>query len=314
MEKIFLPIICGPTASGKTSLSIELAKILGAEIVSADSMQIYKEMDIATAKPSLDEMQGIPHHLIGVIEPTQKFSVADYKQLADKALLDIHSRKKMPIMVGGTGLYIDTVAQNITLNDEKTDFSLRESLRKEAIEIGNAKMHERLRKVDPETAAELHENNIGRIIRAIEVYEQTGIPISRHKKNSRKFESPYSPLYICLDYKDREVLYGRINTRVDIMIKNGLEDEAREVFENSNESYTSYQAIGYKELAPYFKGEKSFEGCIETLKLRTRQYAKRQLTWFRRNENVNYIYPDEEKNFENVLKKAVKLIEKNKDL
>lgn len=314
MDKIFLPIICGPTASGKTSLSIELAKAFDGEIISADSMQIYTGMDIATAKPDEAEMQGIPHHLIGIIPPTEKFSVADYKVLADRAIADVALRGKLPIMAGGTGLYIDTVAENITFSEEKTDFALRERLKTEAKALGNAQMHKRLASVDPVTAARMHENNIGRIIRALEVYEQTGIPMSVHKKNSRKYESPYCPLYIGLDYRDREVLYKRINLRVDMMLKDGLVEEAKRIYDSSKQLYTSYQAIGYKELSPYFSGEKTLSDCVEILKLRTRQYAKRQLTWFRRNEKIHWIYPDEEKNNENVIKKAKKLIENFSDI
>ena len=311
MSKIKLPIVVGPTASGKTKLGVELAKQNNGEVVSCDSMQIYKGMDIATAKPTAEEMQGVPHHLISIIEPDIRFSVADYKVLADKTILDINSRGKMPIMVGGTGLYADTVADNITLSETKTDFALRERLQNIAKTEGNAYMHSWLEKIDKETADELHENNLGRVIRAIEIYEQTGIPMSIHKKNSRLIDSPYEPIYIGLDFEDREVLYNRINLRVDEMVKMGLLEEASKAYKNHNDSSTSAQAIGYKELIPYFEGTATFEECIETIKLKTRQYAKRQLTWFRRNNRINRIFVDKCDNFKNILDIAQKYIEKN---
>ena len=310
MSKIILPIVVGPTASGKTKLGVYLAKQNNGEVVSCDSMQIYKGMDIATAKPTIEEMQGVPHHLISIIEPDVRFSVAEYKPLADKTILDINSRGKMPIMVGGTGLYADTVADNITFSETKTDFELREKLQSIATEKGNTYMHDWLKRIDPITADELHENNLGRIIRAIEVYEQTGIPISEHKKNSRLIDSPYKPIYIGLDFEDRQVLYDRINQRVDEMVEMGLLEEAKIAYESHNDLSTSSQAIGYKELIPYFKGESSFEECIEVIKLKTRQYAKRQLTWFRRNNRINRIFVDKCDNFNNLLDIAQKYIEK----
>lgn len=314
MEKIFLPIIVGPTASGKTKLGIEIAKIFDGEIVSCDSMQVYKGMDIATAKPTKAEMQNIPHHLISVIEPSERFSVADYKILADKAILDINARNKMPIMVGGTGLYADTVAENITFSENETDLALREKLYKIAEEKGNAYMHEWLYKIDKPTADELHENNLGRVIRAIEIYEQTGIPMSVHKINSKKVESPYKPCYIGLDFEDRQVLYDRINLRVDEMVKSGLIKEAEEAYKNHNENATSVQAIGYKELIPYFENKADLAACLDTIKLKTRQYAKRQLTWFRKNDRIYRIFVDKYSNFNNILNIVEKYIEKNQNL
>ena len=314
MSKIFLPIIVGPTASGKTRLGIEVAKLFDGEVVSCDSMQIYKGMDIATAKPTFEEMQGIPHHLISVIEPSERFSVADYKTLADKAISNIHSRGKMPIMVGGTGLYADTVAENMIFSENETDFALRSKLQKIAEEKGNTYMHEWLEKIDKVTADELHENNLGRVIRAIEIYEQTGIPMSVHKINSRKAESPYNPCYIGLDFEDRQVLYDRINLRVDEMVRLGLVEEAKEAYKHHNEHSTSVQAIGYKELIPYFENKADLADCIETIKLKTRQYAKRQLTWFRKNDRIYRIFVDKYSNFNNLLNIVQKYIEKNQKM
>ena len=314
MDKIYLPIIVGPTASGKTKLGVELAKIFDGEIVSCDSMQIYKGMDIATAKPTQEEMQNVKHHLISVIEPSERFSVADYKVLADKAILDINSREKMPIMVGGTGLYADTVADNITFSENETDFELREKLNKICEEKGKTYMHEWLERIDMQTANELHENNIGRVIRAIEVYEQTGIPISVHKKNSKLQKTPYNPCFIGLDFEDRSVLHERINKRVDEMLKNGLIEEAKTAYQNHSENSTSIQAIGYKELIPYFEGKADLDESIDLIKLRTRQYAKRQLTWFRKNDRINRIFVDKYSNFNDILEIAKKYIEKSKVL
>lgn len=314
MSKIFLPIIVGPTASGKTKLGIEIAKIFDGEIVSCDSMQVYKGMDIATAKPTKEEMQGVPHHLISIIEPNTRFSVADYKVLADKAIMDIHLRNKMPIMVGGTGLYADTVANNITFSENETDFELRNKLQKIAEEKGNSYMHDWLERIDKVTADELHENNLGRVIRAIEIYEQTGTPMSVHKANSKKVETPYKPCYIGLDFEDRQVLYDRINRRVGEMVNSGLIEEAENAYKNHNEFSTSVQAIGYKELIPYFENKADLADCIETIKLRTRQYAKRQLTWFRKNDRIYRIFVDKYSNFDNILNKVQKYIEKNQKM
>lgn len=309
MKKIFIPVIVGPTASGKTALSIELAKKYNAEIVSADSMQIYTSMDIATAKPTKDEMQGIPHHLIDFVSPDTIFSLADYVKCANRVIRDIDLRGKMPLMVGGTGLYIDTVIDNITLTETKTDYELRKKLQSQAEKLGNEAMWKRLYEVDEKTAGLLHPNNIGRIIRALEVYEQTGVPISKHNEESRMEKSPYFPVFIGLDYKDREILYDRINRRVDLMLENGLLEEAQEIYNKKDRKDTSFQAIGYKELVPYFEGIKTLEECVEILKQKTRNYAKRQLTWFRKNERINWIYSDECGNFENVLEKAQNFVE-----
>lgn len=301
-----LIVICGPTASGKTALSIALAKTIGCEVVSADSMQIYKGMTIATAKPTPEEMDGVPHHLIDFLEPSNSFSVADYVSLAHKAIEDIASRGMIPLVCGGTGLYINSLVDNITFDESCSSTTLRDELLELAKEKGNGYLLEMLRKFDPESAERFHENNLTRIIRAIEVYKTTGKTISQFNRESKDKGSPYDAVMIGINYRDRQKLYDRINLRVDMMMENGLLDEAKEVL--SGDLKTSYQAIGYKELAPYFNGEAYLEDCIDKLKMESRRYAKRQLTWFRRDERINWIYADECSSFEEIVAKALEIV------
>lgn len=301
-------VICGPTASGKTALAVELAKIYGGEVISADSMQIYTDMDIASAKPTAEEQQGIPHHLVGFLAPTESFSVADYVKLCDECVRDILSRGKTPIICGGTGLYISSFVDNLTFDDSGQDFAFREEMRKFAEENGNAALLEKLREVDPETASALHENNVGRIIRALEVYHTTGHTISQAKEMSRVNPSPYEFVVITLDFEDRGLLHERINRRVDDMVSRGLVEEARRCFEQSNRP-TAAQAIGCKELYPFFRGERPLEDCIEELKLRTRQYAKRQLTWFRRDKRNLRLIIGKNDELADIVQKARSLID-----
>ena len=308
-EKIPLIVICGPTASGKTSLGIELAKHIGGEIISADSMQIYKGMDIATAKPTAEEMCEVPHHLISIIDPDTEFSVADYLTLAREKITEIYSRGKMPIVVGGTGLYISSLVDNISFENAYTDGSVRKKLTDEAEKIGREAMLDRLREIDPETAEGLHANNITRIIRALEIYELTGMKFSEHKTVSRMNESPYKVCMVGLDFTDRNVLYDRINQRVDIMAEQGLVEEARAVYESGHKMKTAYQAIGYKELIPYFDGEKTLDECLDFLKMQTRRYAKRQLTWFRRDERIVWIKLDEILNKRKIIMDCLNIVE-----
>lgn len=305
MNKII--VVCGPTASGKTALSAELAKIYGGEVVSADSMQIYTDMDIASAKPTAEEMQGIPHRLIGFLDPKQSFSVADYVKLCDGCVQDIISRGKIPIICGGTGLYISSFKDNITFDDSRQDFEFRREMQRFAEEHGNSALLEKLREVDSETANSLHENNVGRIIRALEVYHTTGHTMSQAKALSREKPSPYDFITLSLEFEDRNLLYDRINRRVDEMVRRGLVDEARKCFEQPDRP-TAAQAIGCKELYPYFRGERSLEECIEEIKLRTRQYAKRQMTWFRRDKQIERIKISENDELADVVKKAVAII------
>lgn len=299
--------VVGPTASGKTAVGVELAKIYNGEVVSADSMQIYTKMDIATAKPTSEEMQGIPHHLIGAVEMGTSFSVADYMKLAHEAIDDIASRGKMPILVGGTGLYVSSLIDNINFDNAITDGSVRQRLTEEAAAVGNEAMLERLRAVDPEAAANIPAANIVRIIRALEVYEVTGIPFSRHKELSRSEEPIYNACMIGLTYADRAKLYDRINRRVDIMVENGMIEECREVYEDGGLG-TACQAIGYKEFIPYFEGDLSKEECIDKIKQSSRRYAKRQLTWFRRDERINWIEITDVISFDKIIEKCKKIV------
>lgn len=307
--KIRVAAVVGPTASGKTALGVEIAKALNGEVISADSMQIYRGMDIATAKPTAEEMQGIPHHLIGFLDRGTAFSVADYVELAGKVIRDVDSRGKLPVIVGGTGLYISSLLENIKFADIECDENLREQLENEAAEKGNEYLFEKLKTVDPETAAELHPNNLVRVIRALEVFELTGKKLSQYKAESRLEETPYDSVIIGLSYSDRQILYDRINRRVDIMVESGLVDEARTVFESGNMK-TAGNAIGYKELIPYFRNECSLEECVEKIKQETRRYAKRQLTWFRKNAKIHWIMLDEFDDKEKILTFCKKLIAK----
>lgn len=308
MKKII--VVCGPTASGKTALSVELAKIYGGEIISADSMQIYTDMDIASAKATPEEQQGIPHHLMGFLDPSESFSVADYVKLCKEKADDIILRGKMPIICGGTGLYISSFVDNLIFDESGQDYEFREEMRKFAEENGAKALLEKLREIDPETAQTLHENNIGRIIRALEVYKTTGHTISEAKRNSRREPSPYEFIMIFLDLADRELLKDRINRRVDDMIKRGLLEEARACFMQKDRP-TAAQAIGIKELYPYIRNEKTLDECIEEIKLRTRQYAKRQLTWFRRDSRMNRLVIENGDSLGDVVAKARDIIDDN---
>ena len=300
-----LIVVAGPTASGKTSLSIELAKKYNGEIVSADSMQIYKGMDIATAKPTKEEMQGIPHHLIDFLSPTESFSVSEYVTLAKGAIDDITKRGKLPILCGGTGLYVRSLVENVKFSEEKTDKKLREELNERYKNEGGEVLLKELAQFDEETAKTLHPNNSKRIIRAIEIYKTTGITMSQHIKNSKNEPSPYDLTAIGITYADRQKLYDRINLRVDIMMKNGLLKETKDFYSRYN-SNTASAAIGYKELKPYLDGEVTLEAAVEKLKQETRHYAKRQLTWFRRDEYINWIEADK---CTDIFAKACEIIE-----
>jgi len=309
MDKIFIVVVCGATASGKTRLSIDLAKRFNGEIVSADSMQIYKKLDIASAKPTEEEKDGIPHHLMDFLEPTEAFSVADYVPMAREIITDIHNRGKLPIICGGTGLYINSLVDNIEFDDTGSDPAFREEMKGLADEHGNGFVLEKLREIDPECAEKLHENNLSRIIRALEVYHISGKTMSEVQAQSRLNPSPYEPCMLMIDYEDREELYERIDKRVDIMIENGLLEEAREFFTH-DDYITSAQAIGYKELKPYFDGEAELSECIEKLKRETRHYAKRQLTWFKKDIRINRIFSSKSTNYEKILEIAEKIVKK----
>ncbi len=290
MKKPLVVVVVGPTASGKTTLAIEIAKKLDGEIVSADSMQIYKNMDIATAKPTAYELSLVKHHLIGFVDCDKEYSVAMYKKDAIRAIDEIISKGKLPVVCGGTGLYIDTLVKNTVFFEQgKTD--VRSQLEKDADEKGIELLFSKLKEIDPCAASRLHINDRKRIIRALEVYAATGKTITEQDKLSHLEESRYNWCIIGLTAENRQVLYDRINLRVDMMIEQGLLDEARDFFSNFC-SATAKQAIGYKELKPYLDGVISLDDAVEKLKMETRRYAKRQLTWFRRNKDINWLSID----------------------
>lgn len=293
MKKQKIICVVGPTASGKTGLGIALAKHFDGEVISADSMQIYCDMHIASATPDQSETQGIPHHLVEFLPYGSSFTVADYVKAARQKIAEVASRGKLPIIVGGTGLYINSLINNVEFIEQKTDLKLREKITREFDNIGGQAMLERLREIDPEAAEKLHENDKRRIIRAFEIYESTGNTKSFNDELSVQNESPYKTCMIGITYRDREKLYEQINTRVDIMLENGLLDEAKDAFQK-NLGGGAVQAIGHKEFFDYFSGETSFDEAVENLKRSTRRYAKRQLTWFNKDERINWLYKDEE--------------------
>lgn len=310
MNKIPLLVITGPTASGKTDLSIKLAVHFRGEIISADSMQIYRGMDIGTAKVTEDEKQGIPHHLIDIINPNENFSVAKYSELAKERINMVFNNGKLPIMAGGTGLYINSVLENISFGEFSEDTDYREHLRSLANEKGGSALKEMLFKVDPLSAERLHQNDINRLIRALEVYKVTGKTITDWNKESKKDETPFDSLIIGLTFENRQSLYERINKRVDIMLQNGLVDEVNGLLESGvNENCTAMQAIGYKEIVKYFNNQISLDEAVEIIKRESRRYAKRQLTWLRRNKNIKWIYADKENNTSNIFEKAKIIVE-----
>lgn len=301
-------VILGPTASGKTKLSIELAKDIRGEIVSADSMQIYKYMDIGTAKPDEEEKQGIKHYLIDEVTPDSEFSVARFQQLAKNYIDDIIDRSKVPIVSGGTGLYIDSLIYNIEFGDTICDWELREKLKNEALEKGNEYLHNKLKEIDPEAAEKIHMNNVKRVIRAIEVYTYTKKTISMHQKESRRNPPKYNFTIFGLRM-DREKLYERINQRVDLMMEKGLVQEVKKLVEMGYDNSTiAMQGIGYKEILSYLKGEITLDEAIYVLKRDTRHYAKRQLTWFNRMEDVTWIDIDQNSNLTEIIKNIKEVI------
>ncbi len=300
--------VVGATASGKTSLGIELAKKYNGEIISADSMQIYKGLDIASAKPSPEEMQGIPHHLISFLDRNVSFSVSDYVNLANEKIRDILNRKKLPIIVGGTGLYIDSLLNNIKFSEGGSDENYRKELYAVAKEKGNEYLHNMLFEIDSLSAENIHMNNLVRVVRALEVFHVTGRRFSEVKAESRLAESPYDSLIIGLNFHDRQILYDRINNRVDEMVKNGLVSEVENIWKMGNQK-TSSNAIGYKELIPYFENTMSLTECIDMIKQETRRYAKRQLTWFRKNTRIRWIFLDEINKKSEILEKSKKTME-----
>lgn len=306
MKKIPVIVIVGPTASGKTALSIELAKKHNCEIVSFDSMQVYKELSISTAKPTALEMDGIVHHLIDCISVSEEFSVASFCENAKVIVEDIVSRGKTPLFVGGTGLYIDSFINNIDFSVSNKDDDIRKKVDELEIKLGNMGLHELLCKLDSDAVKQIHPNNIKRVKRALEMYYSVGKSKTEQMLESKINLSPYNPIFIGINYVNREVLYERINLRVDNMLEFGILDEVTN-FYKLPVSKTAIQAIGCKEFKPYLDGESTLESCVEKLKQETRRYAKRQLTWFRRNESINWFYPDKD-SFETILVSCNELI------
>lgn len=284
----------GPTASGKTALSVALARAFDGEIINADSMQVYKNLDVGTAKPSAEERQGIPHYLLDFLPPETPYSVADFTAAADPLIRDITARGRLPLVVGGTGLYITSLLSGMAFAPEKTDPAIRARLQARADTEGGAALYAELQRVDPDYAAQVHPNNLPRVIRALELFEATGRRMSDQRREARPAEAPYHALCLCLTCRDRAVLYSRIDRRVDEMVENGVLDEARQVYDHRDAYRTAAQAIGYKEFFPYFEGTANLTECTERLKQATRNYAKRQLTWFRRQNDAVWLYLDEE--------------------
>ena len=301
--------ICGPTASGKTALSVALAQQLHTEIISADSMQIYRGMDIGTAKPTIAERQGVPHHLLDVCAPGETFSVARYVELADAAAQDILSRGMVPVVAGGTGLYMDALIECSTFSGDEADLTIREKYQRMAAEQGNEAVHACLAAVDPEGAERLHPNNLKRVIRALEVYEQTGMTLDAFNRLHKRPAPKYQALKIAVCPAERQTLYDRIDRRVDQMLEDGLLDETRRLLDAGALAGTAAQAIGYKELLGYLQGDALLADCVALLKQRSRNYAKRQLTWLKRDDNIHWIYYNKGEELPSILQEATKYLQ-----
>ncbi len=308
MQKKSLVVLTGPTAVGKTKASIELAKSIGGEIISADSMQVYRYMDIGSAKITKEEMEGVPHYLVDVLDPKEEFHVVKFQEMAKKAMEEIYSHSHIPIVVGGTGFYIQALLYDIDFTDNDEDTGIRKELEEFAEKNGLEALHERLRKVDPASAETIHANNKKRVIRALEFYMQTGTPISEHNETERAKESPYDFRYFVLT-DDRRTLYNRIDRRVDLMVESGLVEEVKKLKEmGCTRNMVSMQGLGYKEILEYLEGDSSLEEAIYKIKRDTRHFAKRQLTWFRRERQVIWLnketYQNDEALIEDMIQKT----------
>lgn len=309
MSKQKIIYVVGPTASGKTALGVALAKHFNGEVISADSMQIYRDMHIASAAPDISETDGVPHHMVEFLPYGEIFNVADYVKIARQKITEIIARGKTPIVVGGTGLYINSLVNNVEFISAETDFALRERITADFDRLGGEEMLLRLEKIDAEAAKKLHPNDKRRIIRAFEIFESTGSTKSFNDEQSLKNKSPYSSVLIGVTYRDRELLYNRINRRVDLMLENGLLAEAEAAYGKKLKG-GAVQAIGHKEFFAFFDGEIPLETAVENLKRSTRRYAKRQLTWFNKDTRINWLYPDET---ENIIAEAIKIAEKEEN-
>lgn len=287
-----LIVLTGPTAVGKTKLSIALAKAVNGEIISADSMQVYRYMDVGSAKITPDEMDGVPHHLVDVLEPTEDFNIVLFQQLAKKSMGEIYSKGRIPILVGGTGFYIQAITRDIDFTQSEQDDSYRKELESLAAEKGSSFLHDMLASVDPKSAEDIHENNVKRVIRALEFYKQNGTRISEHNEEQKEHVSPYNLAYFVLN-APRPLLYERIDARVDEMLKNGLVEEVKTLQRmGCHRGMVSMQGLGYKEILAWLEGEYPYDEAIRILKRDTRHFAKRQLTWFRREGEVTWVDKD----------------------
>ena len=292
MNKPKVIVICGPTASGKTTLSIQLAQKINGEIISSDSMQIYKDMNIGTAKPDQQEMQGIKHYLLDFVEPNQRYSVADYKKDAENAIEDILQKGKVPIIVGGTGLYVDSLIYGIEYPNIEFDENYRKELERRVEKEGLEKLYEKAKKIDPQAMKKISRNDQKRILRVLEIYNATGKTKTEQEIESRKNEVKYDYRVFAINM-DREKLYDRINKRVDIMIQKGLIEEVENLLKKYNEFPTAMQGLGYKEVVEYIQGKVLKEDMIENIKRESRRYAKRQITWFKKNKKTIWIGPND---------------------
>lgn len=303
-ERKKIIVICGPTASGKTGLSLVLAEKFGGEIISADSMQVYKKLDIGTAKATQEEQTAAQHHLVDFLDPSEPYNVEIFTRLAKQKIEEISARGKLPLIVGGTGLYIESLVNGITFTEQKFDKSVRNQLEKQLEEHGKEWLHSKLVEIDPDYAATVHPNNAVRVMRALEIYYTTGVTMTQQIAASKPKEKPYDVLFLATGFKDRAKLYENIDKRVDIMVQLGVLEEAEYVYKNKDSFVNSAAAIGYKEFFPYFEETSALEECVEELKKSSRHYAKRQLTWFNRMEGINWLYVDGEENYK---EKAISL-------
>ncbi|HIX68405.1 MAG TPA: tRNA (adenosine(37)-N6)-dimethylallyltransferase MiaA [Candidatus Anaerostipes excrementavium] len=301
-------ILTGPTAVGKTALSIRLAKAIGGEIISADSMQVYQKMNIGTAKIKTDEMEGIPHYLVDVLDPAEEFHVARFQKMAKEALQNIYGKGKIPLVVGGTGFYIQSLLYDIDFEEEEQDMEYREMLWKMSREEGNEALHRMLSQKDPVSAQKIHPNNVKRVIRALEFYRLNGYPISEHNEKESQKESPYQFAYFVLN-QDRKKLYERIDQRVDLMMEAGLLKEVQELKEEGyGKSLVSMQGIGYKEIYEYLEGNLTLDQAVDLIKKDTRHFAKRQLTWFGREKDVIMIQKEQFETEEEILQHMLEIL------
>ena len=304
-------IVCvvGPTASGKTKMGVAIAKAFGGEVVSVDSMQIYRGMTVGTAAPTAEEMEGVPHHMIAVADPSESWSVARFTEAADACIQDILSRGKLPVLVGGTGLYLDALVRGNRCAEGHAGGAIREALQKRMAVEGAAVLLEELRDIDPEAAAKLHLKDEKRILRALEVWQETGKTITEHNRETQTVPDKYEAVYIGLDFKNRDDLRARIDRRVDIMVEQGLLQEVRGLLSSGiPRTATALQAIGYKQFLAVEEGRATVEEAVEEVKLRSRQYAKRQLTWLRRNEAIHWIRWEKVPDFQSALQNATEIL------